>query len=215
MRYDLSRFKSGTDQIDRTYEPAAFGAESEDFRITSPVHLTADLTKSGAKFLLNGRLTATLELACSRCLEMFAVPVDATLDLTFVPAPVVKPVVTKVDAPQLVVETAAPARHPKKAPRHGHEDVELDGTEVAEDELGLTEYAGDAIDLEQMMREQFYLALPMKPLCQPDCKGLCPVCGKNRNRETCSCESTWVDPRFEVLKNFKKTEVKGKDNAES
>jgi len=38
MRYDLSRFKSGTDHIDRTYEPAAFGAESEDFRITSPVH---------------------------------------------------------------------------------------------------------------------------------------------------------------------------------
>lgn len=197
MRYDLSRFKSGTDRIDRTYEPAAFGAESEDFRITSPVHLTADLTKSGAKFLLKGRLTATLELACSRCLEMFDVPVDATLDLTFVPA---------VEPAKPVVESATPARH-KKTPRHGHEDVELDGTEVAEDDLGLSEYSGDAIDLGQMMREQFYLALPMKPLCRQDCQGLCPVCGKNRNRETCSCESTWVDPRFEVLKNFtKKTE---------
>jgi uncharacterized protein len=193
MRYDLSRFKSGTDHIDRTYEPAAFGAESEDFRITSPVHLTADLTKSGAKFLLKGRLTATLELACSRCLEMFEVPVDATLDLTFIPA---------VEPAKPVVETAAPARQ-KKTPRHGHEDVELDGTEVADDDLGLSEYSGDEIDLGQMMREQFYLALPMKPLCQPDCKGLCPVCGKNRNRETCSCESTWVDPRFEVLKKLK------------
>lgn len=194
MRYDLSRFKSGTDRIDRTYEPAAFGAESEDFRITSPVHLTADLTKSGAKFLLKGRLTATLELACSRCLEMFDVPVDAALDLTFVPA---------VEPPKPVVESAIPVRQ-KRAPRHGHEDVELDGTEVAADDLGLTEYSGDEIDLEQMMREQFYLALPMKPLCAPDCKGLCPVCGKNRNRETCSCESTWVDPRFEVLRNLKK-----------
>ena len=202
MRYDLSRFKSGTDRIDRTYEPAAFGAESEDFRITSPVHLKADLTKSGAKFLLKGQLTAMLELACSRCLEMFDVPVDATLDLTFVPAPLPA---TKVDAQKPVVEPVAPARQ-KKAPRHGHEDVELDGTEVAEDDLGLTEYSGDAIDLGQVMREQFYLALPMKPLCQRDCQGLCPVCGKNRNRETCSCESTWVDPRFEVLKNFKKTE---------
>lgn len=199
MRYDLSRFKSGTDHIDRTYEPAAFGAESEDFRITSPVHLTADLTKSGAKFLLKGRLTATLELACSRCLEPFAVPVDASLDLTFVPA--AEPVKPVAEPPA----DATPARH-KKTPRHGHEDVELDGTEVAEDELGLSEYSGDAIDLGQMMREQFYLALPMKPLCQPDCKGLCPVCGKNRNRETCSCESTWVDPRFEVLRNFKKNE---------
>lgn len=200
MRYDLSRFKSGTDRIDRTYEPAAFGAESEDFRITSPVHLTADLAKNGAKFLLKGRLTATLELACSRCVEMFEVPVDATLDLTFVPAPVVK-----VEAPKAAVDSAAPARA-KKTPRHGHEDVELDGSEVAEDDLGLSEYTGDEIDLGAMMREQFYLALPMKPLCQPDCKGLCPVCGKNRNRETCSCESTWVDPRFEVLKNFRKKE---------
>lgn len=196
MRYDLSRFKSGTDRIDRTYEPAAFSDESGDFRVTSPVHLTADLTKSGAKVLLKGRLTATLELACSRCVEMFEVPVDATLDLTFVPA---------VEPAKPVVETAVPARQ-KKAPRHGHVDVELDGTEVAADDLGLSEYSGDAIDLGQMMREQFYLALPMKPLCQPDCKGLCPVCGKNRNRETCSCESTWVDPRFEVLKNFRKKE---------
>ncbi len=198
MRYDLSRFKSGTDRIDRTYEPAAFGPESEDFRITSSVHLTADLTKSGAKFLLKGRLTATLDLACSRCLEMFEVPVDATLDLTFVPA-------TITDAPKPVVESAAPVRQ-KKAPRHGHEDVELDGSEVAADDLGLSEYSGDGIDLGLMMREQFYLALPMKPLCRPDCKGLCPVCGKNRNRETCSCESTWIDPRFEVLRNFRKNE---------
>jgi uncharacterized protein len=199
MRYDLSRFKSGTDQIDRTYEPAAFGKESEDFRITSPVHLTAEITKNGAKFLLHGRLTATLELACSRCLEPFEVPVDAVLDLTFVPAAEpAKP------APEAPVDLAAARK--KRAPRHGHEDVELDGTEVAEDELGLSEYSGDAIDLGQMMREQFYLALPMKPLCQPDCKGLCPVCGKNRNRETCSCESTWVDPRFEVLRNFKKSD---------
>jgi uncharacterized protein len=196
MRYDLSRFKSGTDHIDRTYEPAAFGAESEDFRITSPVHLTADLTKSGLKFLLKGRLTTTLELACSRCLEAFEIPVDATLDLTFVPA--VEPV-------KPVAESAAPVRA-KKTPRHASEDVELDGTEVAEDDLGLSEYSGDEIDLGQMMREQFYLALPMKPLCRPDCKGLCPVCGKNRNRETCSCESTWVDPRFEVLRNLKKNE---------
>jgi len=196
MRYDLSRFKSGTDHIDRTYEPAAFGAESEDFRITSPVHLTADLTKSGLKFLLKGRLTTTLELACSRCLEAFEIPVDATLDLTFVPA---------VEPAKPVADTAAPARA-KKSPRHANEDVELDGTEVADDDLGLAEYSGDEIDLGQMMREQFYLALPMKPLCRPDCKGLCPVCGKNRNRETCSCESTWVDPRFEVLRNLKKNE---------
>jgi uncharacterized protein len=53
------------------------------------------------------------------------------------------------------------------------------------------------------MREQFYLALPMKPLCREDCKGLCPICGVNRNRETCSCRSEWVDPRMEALRKLK------------
>ncbi|TAK17286.1 MAG: DUF177 domain-containing protein [Acidobacteria bacterium] len=196
MRYDLTRFKSGTDRIERTYEPADFGAPTEDFRIVAPVRLVAQLTKHGVRFSLRGHLRTTLELACSRCLEAFEVPVDATLDLTFVPAP---------EPPKPVVAIAAPAR-PKKAPRHGHDDVDINGSEIAADDIGLSEYAGDEIDLGQMMREQFYLALPMKPLCQPDCKGLCPVCGKNRNRETCSCESTWVDPRFEVLRNLKKNE---------
>jgi len=52
------------------------------------------------------------------------------------------------------------------------------------------------------MREQFFLALPMKPLCREDCKGLCPVCGINRNRETCTCQSEWVDPRLEPLRHL-------------
>ena len=75
--------------------------------------------------------------------------------------------------------------------------------EVAEDDLGVSYYRDDVVDLGELMREQFYLALPMKPLCREDCRGLCPVCGINRNRETCTCETTWVDPRMEALKRFK------------
>jgi DUF177 domain-containing protein len=75
--------------------------------------------------------------------------------------------------------------------------------EVAEDDLGVSYYKDDVVDLGELMREQFFLALPMKPLCQEDCRGLCPVCGINRNRETCTCETTWVDPRLEALKRFK------------
>jgi uncharacterized protein len=78
--------------------------------------------------------------------------------------------------------------------------------EVAAEDLGVSYYKDDTIDLGDVMREQFYLALPMKPLCQPDCKGLCPVCGVNRNRETCTCQTEWVDPRFEALKRFTDTQ---------
>jgi uncharacterized protein len=66
----------------------------------------------------------------------------------------------------------------------------------------VTFYKGDAIDLAEVMREQFYLAMPMKPLCKPDCQGLCPVCGGNRNRERCACRADWVDPRMEPLKKL-------------
>ena len=63
--------------------------------------------------------------------------------------------------------------------------------EVQDADIGVSYYKDDTINLGEVIREQFFLALPMKPLCRPDCKGICPECGKNRNRETCSCESTW------------------------
>jgi uncharacterized protein len=74
--------------------------------------------------------------------------------------------------------------------------------EVEEDDLSTAFYENDEIDLGQLMREQFYLSLPMKPLCREDCKGLCPVCGTNLNRGTCSCRRDWDDPRMAALKNL-------------
>jgi uncharacterized protein len=75
--------------------------------------------------------------------------------------------------------------------------------EIEEDDLTTAFYQDDRIDLGQLMREQFYLSLPMKPLCRPDCKGLCPACGTNLNRGTCSCERVWEDPRLAALKKLK------------
>ena len=75
--------------------------------------------------------------------------------------------------------------------------------EIEEDDLTTAFYENDEIDLGQLMREQFYLALPMKPLCSDDCKGLCPACGANLNRTTCGCDRSWEDPRLAALKQFK------------
>ena len=74
--------------------------------------------------------------------------------------------------------------------------------EIEEDDLTTAFYQNDEIDLEQLMREQFYLALPMKPLCSDGCKGLCAVCGTNLNRSTCLCNGRWEDPRLAALKNI-------------
>ena len=74
--------------------------------------------------------------------------------------------------------------------------------EIEDDDLGTAFYRDDVIDLGQLMKEQFYLTLPMKPLCREACRGLCPHCGTNLNESSCNCEATWVDPRLEVLRSL-------------
>jgi uncharacterized protein len=75
--------------------------------------------------------------------------------------------------------------------------------EVSEEDLDTSVYRDDRIDLDEVLREQFYLALPMKPLCREDCAGLCPQCGTNRNTGTCSCVIESVDPRLAPLRGLK------------
>ena len=87
---------------------------------------------------------------------------------------------------------------------HAHNTGEGE-REIEEDDLTTAFYEHDEIDLGQLMREQFYLALPMKPLCAPDCKGLCPVCGTNLNRGSCDCKREWEDPRMAALRVLSKS----------
>lgn len=170
MILNLNRFRSALERVERTFEPAEFQADDNDFRVTTPVELTAEIHKDGRKFRLVGSAKTTLETACSRCLEPFTFPVKAAFDLMFLP----------------------------------HSDAADDQEkEVDDDDVGVSYYSDDQINLGDVMREQFYLAMPMKPLCQTDCQGLCPQCGTNRNVATCDCKFDWVDPRLEALKDLR------------
>ena len=75
--------------------------------------------------------------------------------------------------------------------------------EIEEDDLSTAFYDNQTIDLGQLMREQFYLSVPMKPLCREDCRGLCAICGTNLNRGACDCKREWEDPRLAALKALK------------
>jgi len=77
-----------------------------------------------------------------------------------------------------------------------------DEQEVQEEDLDTSYYRDDQIDLNELLREQFYLALPMKPLCRDECKGLCPQCGTNWNTGACTCTTEWEDPRLAALKGL-------------
>jgi uncharacterized protein len=71
--------------------------------------------------------------------------------------------------------------------------------EIQEEDFEVSYYRDDQIDLNELMREQFYLALPMKPLCREECRGLCPQCGINLNVDACECRPRWEDPRLAPL----------------
>ena len=84
------------------------------------------------------------------------------------------------------------------------------GVDAGRDELSVTDaeaeigyYQGQGILLEDVLREQLLLALPLKITCREDCRGLCPQCGVNLNQHQCSCVTTLPDPRWSVLEEIR------------
>jgi uncharacterized protein len=75
--------------------------------------------------------------------------------------------------------------------------------ELLDDDLAVAVFDGEAIDIDDLVREQVILALPSRALCREDCKGLCPVCGIDKNLKGCECESQPVDPRWAALNNLR------------
>jgi uncharacterized protein len=75
--------------------------------------------------------------------------------------------------------------------------------ELAREELDVLYYDDPVVPLSPIAEERLQMALPMKPLCRPECRGLCPRCGKDLNQGPCECTTETVDPRWEALRNLK------------
>jgi uncharacterized protein len=169
MLLDLTRLHGPREHIQRTFEASAF-ASQDDYRVAAPVELSMDVERAGPElFHVSGRFSTRLGLVCSRCLEPFEVPVEASFDLRYVP----------------------------QAENTG------DGErEIVEEDLTTAYYREGTLDIGELLHEQFELALPMKPLCEEACRGLCPECGTNLNRARCDCAPRWEDPRLAPLKGL-------------
>ena len=74
--------------------------------------------------------------------------------------------------------------------------------ELLEEDLGLSVFDGEVIDIDEIVREQLLLALPAQVLCREDCKGLCSTCGADRNLKECNCGKVDIDPRWSGLKEI-------------
>lgn len=83
-------------------------------------------------------------------------------------------------------------------------DAKGDEVAISEAETEIGYYQGEGLLLEDVLKEQVLLALPVKQVCRANCKGLCPQCGKNLNVESCDCVTTMADPRWSALEDIRK-----------
>jgi len=83
------------------------------------------------------------------------------------------------------------------------EELPLEGEEVLEQALLRQRGKVLELNISGLLWEQFLLAMPVKPLCAPDCPGLCPGCGRKLGEGTCACEAEGGDPRLAALRNLK------------
>jgi len=84
----------------------------------------------------------------------------------------------------------------------GSEYESSGAAELTEAELSVSVFDGEAIDVDEIVKEQIVLAVPTRMLCREDCEGICPECGTDRNTDNCSCSTDDTDPRWAALKNL-------------
>jgi len=94
-------------------------------------------------------------------------------------------------------------------PEVSEENEEIEITDASE--LDVEFYSERTIPLRDLALEQIQLSIPMKPLCEESCLGLCSQCGANRSRESCSCEASIVDERWDALKGIREELTKKKE----
>ena len=139
--------------------------------VVGSVDCEGSLTFVGPDFLLQVRLHYRQLLHCDRCLSAYEQEVE--LPLAFV--------VTGRSEDVSPAEEGAGAR------------------ELSPEDLWTLKAVEGAVDLALLVREQVELNVPMKPICDPACPGLCPHCGADRKLEACSCAGRRVDPRWSGL----------------
>jgi uncharacterized protein len=141
-----------------------------EFRFPPSVDVQGMCYRSGRELFFRGVLRGGVESTCSRCLEVFSLPVEHEFDIVLSPKPLQAGASTE---------------------------------ELRPEDLGLSYYSGDEINLEPLVREQVLLALPTRPLCAEDCRGLCGGCGVDLNTESCRCSGETKDPRMAIFRTLR------------
>jgi uncharacterized protein len=162
-------------RFDETFEPGRIDFSSEELEAASPLHAT------GVAELLpytDGEVRIQ-----GRCAVEMTAQCDRCLGVARFPLDESFDLFYR---PASVIESDA-------------EEVEID-----EGQLEIGFYEGDGLELEDVLREQVLLALPMQRVCSENCPGICPVCGKSRKETACDCRIEKSDNRWEALRDLER-----------
>jgi uncharacterized protein len=153
------------------------------------------VTGSLGEIQVKGQVRVRMQAECDRCLEPAGFPIDSSFELYYRP---VSEGYLGVNANNAVRR----GRRPEAAIAARAVRVEEKAIDAGEAEMGF--YEGDGLELNDVLREFVLLALPMQKLCNENCKGICPVCGQNRNQNECRCRIEAGDNRWAALKELRK-----------
>jgi uncharacterized protein len=168
---------SETKPRDAWFKEVVEEAFGENFPKGNNADLDLHVLRTSDNVQMSGTARVLLKPSCDRCMETFDQRLDVPLHVNLAP----------------------------------HKDMNFDDEDSGDDE-GLDEddvafsfYKGEEINVGEIVREMVLLDVPIRYLCNEDCKGLCAQCGKNLNTGACSCAKTAVDTRFAALKQLLKT----------
>lgn len=173
MRIELASLEGGKGDFAHAYGPDELDLQDEWIHLRVPPVVSGQIRQDGQRVKVDGKVTAQLQLECDRCLKPIEFPVSSRFSLKYV------------------------TREDYQAQQAAEPTIEL-----AEEDLDVSVFDGDAIDLDELVREELLLAVPTHLLCRQDCKGVCPVCGGDRNVTDCQCGNEEIDPRWAGLKEL-------------
>ena len=149
-------------------------SKNDEAHFKTPLSMDFTTRFAQGQIEIKGTIVLTVELSCARCLETFTAEIAAPIHLSFV--------------------EKAPL---EEEPENGEE------IELTEESLNHDTFEGDHIDLIPILQDEVVMALPLTPICNSTCKGLCLECGKNLNKGECGCDTTTCHPAFAKLKLLK------------
>lgn len=179
--------EEGLDLADEV-QPDELGLLPEEAQVSGALSLSARLTNVGDHLYVEGVVDGTFVRECVRCLKRY----EAYAEIAFTAA----------------YQGSDPtARSRGRATKDNHQESGEEATsETSDQEDDLYACTGDRVALAEMLREHIILSTPMQPLCRQECRGLCPVCGSDRNEEPCHCiETPKINPFAILQERLKKS----------